>query len=115
MLGGPERDEFFAKAQPWLDGRTVADIVELSQAMRIPAAPVNDGATDLDCPQYAAPQASSSTLAEASGASGDRALRSCRRTPGNARTARFASGQSGLIIATTLGRPTATDAAVRRA
>ena len=36
MLGGPERDEFFAKAQPWLDSMTVDDIVELSQAMRIP-------------------------------------------------------------------------------
>ena len=23
MLGGPERDEFFAKAQPWLDAMTV--------------------------------------------------------------------------------------------
>ncbi len=53
MLGGPERDEFFAKAQPWLDSMTVAGLVELSQAMRIPAAPVTDGATILDCPQYA--------------------------------------------------------------
>lgn len=52
MLGGPERDEFFAKAQPWLDSMSVADIVELAQAMRIPAAPVTDGATVLDCPQY---------------------------------------------------------------
>ena len=33
-------------------GATVAEIVELSQAMRIPASPVNDGATVLDCPQY---------------------------------------------------------------
>ncbi|MBP1821631.1 CoA transferase [Mycobacterium sp. OAE908] len=52
MLGGPERDEFFAKAQPWLDSIAVADLVELSQAMRIPAAPINDGASILDCPQY---------------------------------------------------------------
>lgn len=52
MLGGPERDEFFAKAQPWLDSMNVADLVELSQAMRIPAAPINDGATILDSPQY---------------------------------------------------------------
>ncbi len=52
MLGGPERAEFFEKAQPWLSEHTVAEIVELSQAMRIPAAPVNDGATVLDCPQY---------------------------------------------------------------
>jgi crotonobetainyl-CoA:carnitine CoA-transferase CaiB-like acyl-CoA transferase len=52
MLGGPERAEFFAKAQPWLSDRTVAEIVELSQALRIPASPVNDGASALDCPQY---------------------------------------------------------------
>ncbi|BBZ17767.1 CaiB/BaiF CoA transferase family protein [Mycolicibacterium gadium] len=52
MLGGPERDDFFAKAQPFLDSMNVADLVELSQAMRIPAAPINDGATILDCPQY---------------------------------------------------------------
>lgn len=53
MLGGPERAEFFAAAAPLLAERTVADTVELCQAMRIPAAPVNDGATVLDCPQYA--------------------------------------------------------------
>ncbi len=53
MLGGPERDEFFAKAQPWLDQLNVDDIVELSQAMRIPGAPVTDGASILNCPQYA--------------------------------------------------------------
>ena len=52
MLGGPERAEFFEKAQPWLSERTVAEIVEFSQAMRIPASPVNDGATVMDCPQY---------------------------------------------------------------
>ncbi|KHO21204.1 CaiB/BaiF CoA transferase family protein [Mycolicibacterium setense] len=53
MIGGPEREEFFAKAQPWLDSINVADLVELSQAMRIPAAPVTDGRAILDCPQYA--------------------------------------------------------------
>ena len=52
MLGGPERDEFFAKAQPFLDSMSVADLVDLSQAMRIPAAPVTDGASILQCPQY---------------------------------------------------------------
>jgi crotonobetainyl-CoA:carnitine CoA-transferase CaiB-like acyl-CoA transferase len=52
MIGGPERAEFFANAQPWLDERTVAEIVELSQALRIPAAPVADGASTLECPQY---------------------------------------------------------------
>ncbi len=53
MMGGPERAEFFAKAEPLLAEQTVAEIVELGQALRIPAAPVNDGATVLDCPQYA--------------------------------------------------------------
>ncbi|OBJ40070.1 acyl-CoA hydratase [Mycobacterium colombiense] len=53
MMGGPERDDFFAKAEPVLAGQTVAEIVELAQALRIPAAPVNDGATVLNCPQYA--------------------------------------------------------------
>lgn len=53
MLGGPEREDFFAKAQPFLDSMTVADLVELSQAMRIPAAPVTEGDTILACPQYA--------------------------------------------------------------
>ncbi|WAC92850.1 CaiB/BaiF CoA transferase family protein [Mycobacterium sp. Aquia_213] len=53
MLGGPERAEFYARAEPLLAEQPVAEIVELSQALRIPAAPVNDGATVLDCPQYA--------------------------------------------------------------
>ena len=52
MMGGPERAEFFAAAQPWLSERTVAEIVELGQALRIPAAPVADGATVLECPQF---------------------------------------------------------------
>lgn len=53
MLGGPERAEFFAKAEPVLAQRSVSETIELAQAMRIPASPVNDGATVLDCPQYA--------------------------------------------------------------
>ncbi|OBK45860.1 CaiB/BaiF CoA-transferase family protein [Mycobacterium sp. 1081908.1] len=53
MLGGPERAEFYDRAEPLLAEQTVAEIVELAQAMRIPATPVNDGATVLDCPQYA--------------------------------------------------------------
>jgi crotonobetainyl-CoA:carnitine CoA-transferase CaiB-like acyl-CoA transferase len=53
MMGGPERAEFFAAAEPLLAEQTVTEIVELSQALRIPAAPVNDGATVLECPQYA--------------------------------------------------------------
>jgi crotonobetainyl-CoA:carnitine CoA-transferase CaiB-like acyl-CoA transferase len=52
MMGGPERAEFYAAAQPWLDERTVDDIVELCQALRIPAAPVSDGAEALSNPQY---------------------------------------------------------------
>src|SRR5260370_41528716 len=40
MMGGPERAEFYAAAQPSLDERTVVDIVALSQALRIPSAPV---------------------------------------------------------------------------
>lgn len=53
MIGGPEREEFFEKASPWLESMTVADLVELSQALRIPAAPVTDGESILSCPQYA--------------------------------------------------------------
>ncbi|WP_077102682.1 CaiB/BaiF CoA transferase family protein [Mycobacterium terramassiliense] len=53
MLGGPERTEFYARAEPLLAQQTVAEIVDLSQALRIPATPVNDGATVLECPQYA--------------------------------------------------------------
>src|SRR4029450_4704335 len=52
MLGGPERAEFYYQAQPWLSERTVAEIVELGQAMRIPVSPVHDGATVAECPQY---------------------------------------------------------------
>ena len=52
MLGGPQRGEFFEKAQPWLSERSVTEIVELCQAMRIPAAPVNDGSTVLQSAQY---------------------------------------------------------------
>jgi crotonobetainyl-CoA:carnitine CoA-transferase CaiB-like acyl-CoA transferase len=53
MHGGPERDEFLGKAQRWLQDFTVEEIVDLSQAMRIPAAPVCDGASISSCPQYA--------------------------------------------------------------
>jgi len=54
MHGAPERAEFFDKVQQWLDMQTVTGIVELSQAMRIPAAPVSDGASAVTCPQYVA-------------------------------------------------------------
>ncbi len=53
MTGAPERAEFFAKAEALLAKQTVAEIVELSQSLRIPAAPVADGASALECPQYA--------------------------------------------------------------
>ncbi|MCV7411713.1 acyl-CoA hydratase [Mycobacterium florentinum] len=52
MMGGPERAEFYVRAERLLAEQTVAEIVELCQALRIPAAPVNDGATVLECPQY---------------------------------------------------------------
>jgi crotonobetainyl-CoA:carnitine CoA-transferase CaiB-like acyl-CoA transferase len=54
MLGGPERAEFYEKARVWLSERTVDEIVELGQALRIPATPVNDAMTVLECPQYRA-------------------------------------------------------------
>jgi crotonobetainyl-CoA:carnitine CoA-transferase CaiB-like acyl-CoA transferase len=53
MMGGPERAEFYSRAEPLLADQAVGEIVELCQALRIPAAPVNDGATILECPQYA--------------------------------------------------------------
>ena len=81
MLGGPERAEFYEKAQPWLSERTVDEIVELSQAMRIPASPVNDGATVLDA-RSTAIAGSSSRPAATIGRSVGRAPRSgCRRRP----------------------------------
>lgn len=54
MAGGPERAEFFAKAGRWLADQTVDGLVELCQAMRIPAAPVTDGRTTPHSPQYVA-------------------------------------------------------------
>jgi crotonobetainyl-CoA:carnitine CoA-transferase CaiB-like acyl-CoA transferase len=50
--GGPELDAFFAHIQPWLDARDAQEIVELSQAFRIPAAPVGDGRMMLDYAQF---------------------------------------------------------------
>lgn len=44
MFDPAVRDEFYAAAQPWLDEGTVEEILDLSQAMRIPSAPVGDGA-----------------------------------------------------------------------
>ena len=50
--GGPALDAFFAHVQPWLDSRDAHEIVELSQAFRIPAAPVGDGRMMLDYAQF---------------------------------------------------------------
>lgn len=50
--GGPELAAFFAHVQPWLDDRDAQEIVELSQAFRIPAAPVGDGRMMLDYAQF---------------------------------------------------------------
>jgi crotonobetainyl-CoA:carnitine CoA-transferase CaiB-like acyl-CoA transferase len=52
--GGPALDEFFSLVQPWLDGRDAEEIVELSQAFRVPAAPVGDGRMMLEYAQFAA-------------------------------------------------------------
>ena len=50
--GGPLLEEFFAKVRPWLLERDAQDIVELSQAFRVPAAPVGDGPMMLDYSQF---------------------------------------------------------------
>lgn len=52
--GGEPLAEFFAKIQPWLDARTVDEIVALCQAFRIPAAPVGDGEKLTRYPQFTA-------------------------------------------------------------
>ena len=50
--GGPLLDDFYARLDPWLRGRDAADIVELSQAFRVPAAPVGDGRMLLGYAQF---------------------------------------------------------------
>ena len=50
--GGEALDEFFSHVQPWLDERDAQDVVELSQAFRVPAAPVGDGRMMLDYAQF---------------------------------------------------------------
>lgn len=54
LWGGASLAEFFAAVQPWLDARTVDEIVGLCQAFRIPAAPVGDGEKLLHFPQLSA-------------------------------------------------------------
>ena len=50
--GGPLLEEFFAHVRPWLLERDAQDIVELSQAFRVPAAPVGDGPMMLGYAQF---------------------------------------------------------------
>jgi crotonobetainyl-CoA:carnitine CoA-transferase CaiB-like acyl-CoA transferase len=50
--GGPLLEEFYARLEPWLLARDAADIVELSQAFRVPAAPVGDGRMLLEYAQF---------------------------------------------------------------
>jgi crotonobetainyl-CoA:carnitine CoA-transferase CaiB-like acyl-CoA transferase len=52
VSGGPLLDEFYARLDPWLQARDAAEIVELSQAFRVPAAPVGDGRMLLDYAQF---------------------------------------------------------------
>jgi crotonobetainyl-CoA:carnitine CoA-transferase CaiB-like acyl-CoA transferase len=52
--GGPLLEEFFGRIQPWLDSQPAQDVVELSQAFRVPAAPVGDGSMMLDYEQFRA-------------------------------------------------------------
>ncbi len=52
--GGPLLEEFYARLEPWLASLDTASIVELSQAFRVPAAPVGDGPTMLGYAQFTA-------------------------------------------------------------
>ena len=52
MAGGPALDEFFDAVQPWLDARTAEEIVEVSQAFRVPAGPIGDARMMLDFTQF---------------------------------------------------------------
>jgi len=45
--------DFLAAARPWLDGRRAEEIVAICQAMRIPAAPIGDGANLPELAQFA--------------------------------------------------------------
>src|SRR5262249_35144974 len=49
--GGPVLAEFYARLEPWLLARDAAEVVELSQAFRVPAAPVGDGRMMLEYAQ----------------------------------------------------------------
>ncbi len=52
--GGPNFDAFFRDIEPWLMERTVEEVVEICQAVRIPAVPISNGKTIRDLPQLRA-------------------------------------------------------------
>lgn len=52
VVPGPANEKFFTAIQPWLDARSTNEIVELSQAFRVPAAPVGDAASMLEFAQF---------------------------------------------------------------
>ncbi len=52
VAGGPLLDEFYARLEPWLQAHDAEEIVELSQAFRVPAAPVGDGRMLLEYAQF---------------------------------------------------------------
>jgi crotonobetainyl-CoA:carnitine CoA-transferase CaiB-like acyl-CoA transferase len=54
QLRGAEWDEFHARVEPWLDEHTLDEIVELFQAVRIPAAPIGNGQNLIENPQHVA-------------------------------------------------------------
>lgn len=54
MLDPEVRRDFYVAAQPWLDANTAREILDLCQSLRIPAAPVGDGANLPHLEQYAA-------------------------------------------------------------
>jgi crotonobetainyl-CoA:carnitine CoA-transferase CaiB-like acyl-CoA transferase len=54
LSAGIGLDEFFSRIDPWLRQRDAQEIVEISQAFRIPAAPVGDGRMMLEYAQFKA-------------------------------------------------------------
>lgn len=47
-----DMDEFYAAVRPWFGATTVADVVEICQAFRVPAAPITTGATAAALPPF---------------------------------------------------------------
>ncbi len=50
--GGPDRVDFEARVDAWLADQRAEDVVELCQALRIPAVPVHDGASIVRSAQW---------------------------------------------------------------